>query len=255
MKTNRRGPQGLAGGCVLAGWLSSLVDWISSLGDFLETHRDGVTAVAAAVSAAATFFIALFTYTLKRSTDKLWTATRQTAEAAQKSADAAIAAERPRVFLSKITFDRFGGDILKRDSVPVVNTGFKNIGRTVAIVSGLRIKMDVIENLPETPDYGPARIFFPAGLSIAPGEEWFPQMQMYAEFDPAKHTHPDPSHPLPFRSTFWVYGYIAYLDHLDQERRHGFVAWYSPPGVHGPLGDTSGRNFIRCKVQNYSYDT
>lgn len=238
----------------MAGWISSLGDWFSSFDNFLEVHRDAVTVVATAVSAVATFFIALFTYTLKRSTDKLWIATRNTAEAAQKSADAAITAERPRVFLSTLTFDRLGGDILNRNLIPLITIGFKNIGRTAAVLSGVQIKMEVIQQLAEFPDYGDARIFIPAGLAIAPGGEWTRQ-QPFFDFDSTKHNNPDPDNPMPFRSTFWVYGYIAYLDHLGKERRYGFAAWYMPPGVHSGITDTSGRNFIPINLKNYSYDT
>ena len=60
------------------------------LGNLFYAGRDAIAAV-------ATAFIALFTFTLWRST--------------QKNADAIINAERPRVFLSDIKFDRLGGTV------------------------------------------------------------------------------------------------------------------------------------------------
>jgi hypothetical protein len=204
------------------------------LGHFFYAGRDAIAVV-------ATAFIALFTFTLWRST--------------QKNADAIIGAERPRVFLSDIKFGRLGGDSQNVEKVPVISLQFKNIGRTSAIITGIRVKITVTPKLPKKPDYGPPCIYFPTGLIIDPNNEWPLPPQIFHEFNPKIHNASGPTAAMVFRQTFWVYGYIAYLDHLGKGRKHGFAHPYVPPEVGSVLSNYPGENFIRGYVKNYTYDT
>jgi hypothetical protein len=218
------------------------------VGAYVTDKNTVITALGTVVIAVFTTILGIFTISLARST-------RIAANAAKVSADAAVASERPRVYLSRLIFSRWGGDIRDRERMPQIEIGFKNFGRSVAVMIDIRIVMKITETLPEKPDYGLRRIYIPTGFSLIEGEEWILDKQRFFDFNPTEHNSPDTTLPWPFKATFWVYGYVAYRDHLGDERRHGFVDCWVPPDVHSVLGDTSGKHFIRCDIPNYTYDT
>jgi hypothetical protein len=206
--------------------------------------------ISPAITAFATIAIAYFTFTLKESSDKLFIAAARSAEAARQSAVAAISAERPRVQLSKLRFSRGEFDIRDRTKLPIITIGFKNYGRTVAVVSDLRIVMQVINELPSKPDYGEGRVYVPVGKTIEPREEWVMEKWFSGFTQDVIGTEPY----FPFKAHFWVYGYIEYRDHIGGSRRHGFVGLWIPPDVGSNVG-SSGENFIWGAKEHYAYDT
>jgi hypothetical protein len=215
-----------------------------SLADLVQLFHD----YDSTVTAVATVFIAIFTVVLGLFTISVAKSTRIAAEAA-------IAVERPRLHVSRLFFNRLGGDIRDREKMPEIEIGFKNIGRTAAFITDVRCQMTITRRLPRRPKYGDKRIYVPTGFHIVPDQEWILERQLFAEFNPTKENSPDLALLSPFRTTFWAYGYVAYLDHLGKPHRHGFVAWWVPPDVHSVLGDTSGKNFIRANIKHYTYDT
>lgn len=58
---------------------------------------------------------------------------------------------------------------------------------------------------------------------------------------------------------FLVYGFIAYIDHLDQEHRTGFLGTWNWSGTGiGRLPDESverGETFIIARKKHYTYNT
>jgi hypothetical protein len=171
-------------------------------------------------------------------------------------AKVADAVERPRVRLSRLRFDRFGGNIRDHGKLPIITVGFKNYGRTVAIVTRVRVCIAVTGTLPKSPDYSDGYVYIHAGEAIAPDAEFEPRPKWFIEFDkfaPEKET-PAAACRLPFRAGLYVYGYISYLDHLNKERIHGFVGLWMPPDTGNPSGDSSGHNFLIGGPKAYAYD-
>jgi hypothetical protein len=162
--------------------------------------------------------------------------------------------ERARVSLSTLKFSRLGGDIRDRNKVPTVTVGFTNHGKTVARVIDVRLDMRVTGSLPRKPAYSNRHFYVPVGKTIASEgrEEYLLPSLPFFDFGPQ---HVQPDGPLPFVAHFWAYGYIAYLDHLGHEHRHGFVGLWMPPDTGNPLRDASGEGFIWGGTKNYSYDT
>ncbi|MBZ9706929.1 hypothetical protein LB543_09375 [Mesorhizobium sp. ESP7-2] len=215
------------------------------------------------ITALATIVIAAFTGTLWKSTrdlglagDKQLRIARKAANAAKISAEAArdtvnamIAAERPRVRLCKLTFSRFMGDADDPTKTPVITARFKNYGRSTAIILGGSFDRKMVGTLPEEPDYiSPA--FVQPGKTLAPGEEFdFPEMVFYDFGQYRNIDTPD----VVFTTWLYVYGFVSYLDHLGQERKHGFAAFFMPPKVisHVPQGE----QFAHLNLPKYTYDT
>lgn len=142
--------------------------------------------------------------------------------AIRSSEQSAWAIERPRVRLHKLKFSRMCGTVRDKNKVPIITVSFKNYGRTVAVITRIRLVIKVVGTLPDKPDYEDslAYVYVPAGQTIAPEGEFEPQPKWFFDFDKFL---PEPNTPvaeagLPFRARFWVYGYVAYLDHLDRER-------------------------------------
>lgn len=241
---------------LVIGWVAAWGIWGLVVLPLIYLHDDpnhsgSLNDIAVLITAFATVAIAGFTLALKRSTDQLFIATKQSADAATVAANAVIAAERPRVHLSKLKFSRMGGDIQDRTKLPEISIGFRNLGRSVAVILDIRVVMRIVGELPETPEYGERHIYIPTGQTIAPGDE-YSLRQLYLDFKEGD-VSTDPV--LPFRAHFWVYGYIAYQDHLGDERRHGFVGLWMPPGTFSALGANSGEDFIWAGNKNYAYDT
>jgi hypothetical protein len=159
--------------------------------------------------------------------------------------------EQARVYLSKLTFSRFGGDIYNRTNIPIITVGFKNYGRTVAMVTEAWVAIKIIGEPPDRPDYSETdRIFIPAGRAIAPNDEYILPERWFHDFRPEE-TGPTPL--LPFKANFWVYGFIAYRDHLGEQHRTGFLGVWPPPNP-GQI-EPRPEEFIWSTKKNYTYNT
>jgi hypothetical protein len=64
---------------------------------------------------------------------------------------------------------------------------------------------------------------------------------------------------LAHKKRFWVYGYIKYLDHLDDEHSTGFVGWWNHYGTsHDSYPDEAtrrGETFNIVRMERYTYNT
>lgn len=119
---------------------------------------------------SAAFWTAFFTGALTLSTIALWVATRQSAKIAER---ALTDYERPWLFLESVK-------IVRRQPPPAPNewyieTEWRNVGRTPAIVEECVIKLLDKPTLPATPDYSNAahvglRATFPADATGTTGQ-------------------------------------------------------------------------------------
>ncbi len=114
----------------------------------------------------------------------------------------------------------------------------------------------VTGRLPEFPDYNSHgnALFVGIGKTLDPGEEHTFQPLYF--FEAAKYTRDDgdpAAQFLPFKAHLHVYGFVEFLDHVGDTRRHGFCALYNPPRVASNLPE--GEQFVWQRRKHYSYDT
>ena len=178
------------------------------------------------------------------------------AVAASCAVHVAVAADRPRVRLSNLIFSRWHGEEADINKIPIITATIKNYGRSAAILTQAHMAIVVVGSLPKFPDYKKCHpLFIGVGKTIEPGGEH--TFRPIYFFDVAPHIPKEGDAlfklGLPFKAHFHVYGFVEFLDHVGELRRHGFRALYNPPNV-AAVGHEGGQ-FIWQRIKHYAYDT
>ncbi len=141
-----------------SGW-AGFLGAIAGAAAFLDKHGEAVTAV--------------FTVVLAISTISLWKATH-------RSLKVVIAADRPRLLLSRLTFRRAGGAEPRDNSkFAMVTVGFTNYGGKSALVTEFCVEQLFAEMVPRRPNYRDKRRYLSYPITIAPGSEHvFPDLMV-----------------------------------------------------------------------------
>lgn len=177
------------------------------------------------------------------------------AVAASRAVQVAVASDLPRLRVSKLVFSR-AGNAEPRDNSKYaqVTIGFANYGGKAARVTQYCFDMECVVKLPDVPVYKNVRNVFSNQIVVAPdGDFIFPP---YPYLDSG---NLQLAEVLAHKKRFFVYGYIAYLDHLDREHRTGFAAWWNHYGTgHDSFPDEAtqrGETFNLVRKHRYTYET
>jgi hypothetical protein len=205
---------------------------------FFDEHAGAVTAI--------------FTVFLAISTILLWAAAR-------RSLRAVIAADRPRLQLSKLTFHR-GAEAEPRDNskYAMVRVGFTNYGGKSALVTELCVEQLFAEMVPRRPNYRDKRQYLSYPITIAPGtEHLFPDL--IVDDKENRQLAEILNRQKPSKLRFWIYGYIAYVDHVGEIHRTGFIGswnWYGTGSDQLPdEARQRGETFDIFQRKYYTYST
>ena len=176
---------------------------------------------------------------------------KRTAEVAAETVQAAIAADLPRLRVSKMVFSR-ANNAHPRDNSKYaqVTIGFANYGGKAARVTRYCLELEFAVKLPAEPDYKSCRNVFSNQIVVpASGEFIFPPLP-YMDGGGLQLAE-----VLANKKRFWVYRYIAYLDHLDREHMTGFVAWWNHIGSGSDTfpdeATQRGETFNPCRIERY----
>jgi hypothetical protein len=197
---------------------------------FANQNSPSITAFGTLVIAAFTIILGVFTVSVANST--------------RMAAVASIEAERPHIRLSKLTLTRFGNP----SGMPIITATCRNYGRSVAIITQACVSVRVMGTLPRKPTYDGKRYVF-QGNVIPPNGEF--ELPKFYFFEWSKYHGEIPG--FEFKALVWVYGFVTYLDHVNVEHRHGFVAEWMPPDTIGPQPE--GEDFLWTGQKHYKYDT
>jgi hypothetical protein len=178
--------------------------------------------------AILTYFLVLFTAMLWRSTDKLWIVTRDTALAAQKQAAISISIENPIPLvgaLNLVQYEQIPGEVSTLDPVPPgpipescrILFMIENKGRTVLRMTELCVEKFIGQLLPSLPTY---KSVVPWGMYLEKGPIWIRFQDEQAVITPSEVSAINGIYP---EGAFWVYGYITYLNLLDEKLQYKFL--------------------------------
>jgi hypothetical protein len=181
-----------------------------------------------------TLWVALFTGILAFSTIRLYGATRDAAFAAHKQATISAVVEGPLPLIVSLKIVQYplipGTTTLGPDGLtdhvqpgPIppncrVLIAVENKGRTVARMRELCIEKYIGAVLPANPTYTHVE---PWGLMLEKGPIWIQASDALANITPAEVLASIATYP---NGAFWVYGYFAYLDLLNERVEHKFLA-------------------------------
>ncbi|UCI24446.1 hypothetical protein [Mesorhizobium sp. B2-8-5] len=204
-----------------------------------------------------TFVLTLFTGVLGASTILLWRENK-------RSVDAIIAADRPRLRLSKLQFGRAGNaDPLDNAKYATVTIGFTNYGDKSAVVTEVCFDHLFAAMVPKRPVYRNKKTYLSLPVTIAPDSEHvFPPEIIYddgnRQLEEVQHSLDGPESLSNLR--FWVFGYIVYIDHLGKEHRTGYLGdWNFDGGGYGRYPDEAvlrGETFrVFSGDKRYAYNT
>ena len=181
--------------------------------------------------------------------------TAQAAFSASRAVEVAVAADLPRLRVSKLVFGREGNAEPRDNSkYAQVTISFANYGGKSARVTRYCFELECAVNLPAEPVYESVRNVFSNQIVVAAdGEHIFPPLP-YLDTGNLQLAE-----VLNHKKRFWVYGYIAYVDHLDREHKTGFVAWWNHYGTgHDTFPDEAtqrGETFNLMRKDRYTYAT
>jgi hypothetical protein len=204
-------------------------------------------------TAIATVAIAAFTYTLKKSTDRLWLAgerqvaiAKQAADAATLNAQVLFSSERPVIILQEPAAQLLprGAGALWPDMEgvphPRATTGFKNVGKTLAIVKEYRAEFffGSREAIPPIPAFTYSKRRRVEMFIASENEREIPTVEFdrnltEAEFAAFKENS----------TVFVLFGYVKYADFFGNLHTKGFGFVFMGSGKQG---------LLRLNSYNYS---
>lgn len=191
-----------------------------AIGRVVDAWHDDLTAISTLVIAVFTTILGIFTVSLARSTRIAANAARHSADAADLSARTTAGVELPWFVIDEVQMEVINQSIALTLRHEATAIGFKNLGRSQAIIIVACIDHHVGMTLPTTPTYAISKVRRP-NTSVGHGERYdttyspnIPQIESAKiENDVA---------------ILWLFGYIEYLDFLGNTWRSGFSASLRP---------------------------
>jgi hypothetical protein len=176
-----------------------------------------------------TLWVALFTGILALSTIKLYGATRDSAAAAQKQATISANVEGPLpvvAALKLVQYQQIPGEVVVADPLPPgpiqancrILLLIENKGRTPLRCIELCLEKHVGNSLPNQPTY---THIAPWGLVLEKGPIWIRFTEEQGDVTQADVQAAAAAYP---NGAFWVFGYFAYWNLLNEKTVHKFAA-------------------------------